>query len=325
MENMEKASSDNVKVTLLMVTYNQEDYIEEAISAVLCQDYPSVEVIISDDCSTDGTYLRAKSMVEAYQGPFEITLRCNDKNLGLIEHVNVAMRLGSGELVVLAAGDDISFSSRVSRLVEAYLANDRPMLLCSKAKTIDQNGNVLGGEAPDVEIQSVPSVEKALFSTSIYLGASGAWSRELISTFGSINYRGTYEDLVMGFRAALCRSAVYVDEALLYYRVNVGISSQASMLNGADKIAQRIARLEFERDTFSQRRDDLRKHRDRVGFGVAKLIAKIEKRCARLNVRVNFYRKPGLLVLDFFRRPMALVSGVSAEWKFLRAIKLEGL
>ncbi len=43
-------------VSFVLLAYNQERYVEEAIAGAFAQDYSPLEIILSDDCSTDGTY-----------------------------------------------------------------------------------------------------------------------------------------------------------------------------------------------------------------------------------------------------------------------------
>ena len=75
-------------VTFLLIAYNQEKYIEDACLAALSQKYNFMEIIFSDDCSTDNTYKIMEGIVRRYTGPHKIILNRNDVNLGLIKHIN---------------------------------------------------------------------------------------------------------------------------------------------------------------------------------------------------------------------------------------------
>ncbi|ENQ3107514.1 glycosyltransferase family 2 protein [Bacillus cereus] len=43
------------KVNVIITTYNMKDYLKETVDCVLRQDYPNLEIIVADDCSTDST------------------------------------------------------------------------------------------------------------------------------------------------------------------------------------------------------------------------------------------------------------------------------
>ena len=49
-------------ISFLLLTYNQENYIQDAINGALAQTYSPLEIIISDDCSTDGTYKKIEEI-----------------------------------------------------------------------------------------------------------------------------------------------------------------------------------------------------------------------------------------------------------------------
>ena len=57
---------NKMKVSLLVFSYNQFKYIEDAIHSALNQDYCNLEIIISDDCSNDGTFDLVKNLVSNY-------------------------------------------------------------------------------------------------------------------------------------------------------------------------------------------------------------------------------------------------------------------
>jgi len=67
------------KVTIIIPTYNQEKYLKEAIDSCLKQDYSNLEVIVGDDCSTDGTENMMKEYLKKHK---KITYVKNKKNLG---------------------------------------------------------------------------------------------------------------------------------------------------------------------------------------------------------------------------------------------------
>ncbi|NLM46556.1 MAG: glycosyltransferase [Firmicutes bacterium] len=66
------------KVTIIIPTYNQKGFLKEAIEGCLKQDYPNLEIIVGDDCSTDGTHL----MMKKYKRYPQIKYIRNSKNLG---------------------------------------------------------------------------------------------------------------------------------------------------------------------------------------------------------------------------------------------------
>ena len=250
-------------VTYVLLSYKQERFIEKAVLSALSQDYPNLNIIISDDNSQDNTFRLAQRLVNAYSGKHVVRCRKNDSNLGLTEHLNLLMTEVKSELVVVAAGDDISLSNRVSRIVEAYLGTDKPMLLSSTAYRIDEEGKRLDGIAPKlvIPIDDMNAVVSSLDSlddrVGLYLGASGAWRMDLWNKYGPIQYGHCWEDVVMGFRSALEGSYYHIDEPLLEYRVGIGLSTSHSY-SLRDKIRSRRAKALLKRDLANQRLQDVR-------------------------------------------------------------------
>ena len=100
-----------------MLTYRQQDLVAPSVHAALTQDYPNLQIIISDDCSPDATFEVISEIARDYHGEHQILVRQQPRNLGLISHLYDAVRLAEGELIIVAAGDDISYPYRVSRLI----------------------------------------------------------------------------------------------------------------------------------------------------------------------------------------------------------------
>ncbi len=114
--NARLPSSDSVlrgtksyRVTVLVMTYNHERYIRQALDSVLMQETSfDYEVLISEDCSTDGT----REIVEDYGSRHpQIRLILSDRNLHCNEVVARGLRSAQGEYVALLDGDDYWISS----------------------------------------------------------------------------------------------------------------------------------------------------------------------------------------------------------------------
>src|SRR5574344_1400791 len=108
-------------VSFCLFAYNQEKYISKAVHAALAQTYSPLEVVLSDDHSPDGTFEIMRRIAAEYRGPHRIILNRNERNLGLVAHINrVVAQCASGELLVLAAGDDWSKPERTATLVRRW-------------------------------------------------------------------------------------------------------------------------------------------------------------------------------------------------------------
>ena len=105
-------------VSFCVIAYKEEKYIEQAIQAAFDQDYPNMEIILSDDGSPDNTFDIMKKMAANYTGPHKIILNKNTPNLGPRDHYcKVLYELSHGDIIVLADGDDISLPTRFEKQV----------------------------------------------------------------------------------------------------------------------------------------------------------------------------------------------------------------
>ena len=117
---MEAIQNKKPLVTFALFAYNQEDYIKEAVEAAFNQTYQPLEIIISDDGSSDKTFELILLMVQAYRGPHSVKALQTKANRGIMSHVLSVVNQSTGELIVMAAGDDISYPNRVEYLCDAW-------------------------------------------------------------------------------------------------------------------------------------------------------------------------------------------------------------
>ncbi len=110
-------------ITFAVIAYNQGEFIREAVEGAFSQTYSPLEIILSDDCSSDGTFEIMREMAHRYKGNHAVILRRNEQNLGVAGHVSAVIEQAKTDIIVLAAGDDISLPERTQRTWELFKEN----------------------------------------------------------------------------------------------------------------------------------------------------------------------------------------------------------
>lgn len=213
-------------VTLALITFRQEAYARAALRSLFNQTYSPLEIVISDDASPDGTYSALQEEAEGYDGPHTLKWHRNETNRGLVGNVVQANSMASGELVVVAAGDDISEPNRVERLVEEWLKAGRPSAICSDAYNIDEKGErtefqkvwyLAPTEGMSQEDCLRAFVQQRECSMS---GCAEAWTPGLFHDFPPVTEGVVTEDCVLALRAWLRKGIGFVPDELVGYRLH---------------------------------------------------------------------------------------------------------
>nr|WP_258406291.1 glycosyltransferase family 2 protein [Shewanella halotolerans] len=97
-----------------MFLYNQKKFVEELVLGLLSQTDSDCELVLSDDCSTDGTFQELLKYESRLKSVFKkVDIRKNKVNLGLVGHWNLVLSSLNTDYVIVQAGDDISLPERV--------------------------------------------------------------------------------------------------------------------------------------------------------------------------------------------------------------------
>jgi glycosyltransferase involved in cell wall biosynthesis len=124
-------------VSVVMGTYNGERFLRQQLDSIIAQDYRPLEVIVCDDCSTDGSwailqeYAKRHNFIQAHR---------NATNLGMIENYQNILRMCSGEFIALCDHDDIWLPTKISTQVREI---GSASLCYSRLSYIDENGTPL--------------------------------------------------------------------------------------------------------------------------------------------------------------------------------------
>lgn len=229
-------TTDNLPlVTFLLLCYNQQNYIAEALAGALAQDYGNLEIMIADDASQDDTVNTINAVLEDYTGRHRIKRLFNQRNLGIGGNIDQAVRQSNGQLIFIAGGDDVSLPHRVSRVVEFWLAeNKRPDLIGAYLFDMDQSGG-MHGTIQIAHLELYRTLDDWSRSPPHVIGAAQAWSRRLFDRFDGLPRHVVGEDMVMAFRAIGTSSAYTLAEPLVKYRRG-GLTSKRKALTAADVV-----------------------------------------------------------------------------------------
>lgn len=118
---MNSSNTDRPFVSFLVLTYNQEKYIYDAIMSGCNQDYDGqMEIIVSDDASTDNTQKEIERAIYDNTSHFQIKYNRQTTNQGIGGNMHDGLALCSGDIIVYNDGDDTSLSNRVSHVVSIF-------------------------------------------------------------------------------------------------------------------------------------------------------------------------------------------------------------
>ncbi|MET4059046.1 glycosyltransferase involved in cell wall biosynthesis [Arthrobacter sp. UYP6] len=117
---------DQSRISVCLAAYNGARYIDEQLRSILPQLGPGDEVIVVDDCSSDGT----DTMVKAVDDP-RIRLLRNEQNLGQVKTFERALGESSGAFIFLSDQDDIWLPGRVDTMLQTL---DEEMVVVSNCE-----------------------------------------------------------------------------------------------------------------------------------------------------------------------------------------------
>lgn len=129
---------NNILVSVVMPVYNCEKHIKKAIQSVLIQSV-LLELIIIEDCSTDGTREQVESLLQDER----IIFIQNEHNLGVAASRNKGMELAKGKYIAFLDADDYWVENKLEKQVS--LMEQRNIVLSSTGRElIDENGTLTG-------------------------------------------------------------------------------------------------------------------------------------------------------------------------------------
>ena len=107
---------ENQLVSVVLITYNSSSYVLDTLESVKNQTWDNIELIVSDDGSTDDTITICSSWIAENQNRFyKVVLITVAENTGIPSNCNRGLRATQGEWLKIISGDDILLNSCISQ------------------------------------------------------------------------------------------------------------------------------------------------------------------------------------------------------------------
>ena len=225
------------QITVAMPVYNGEGFVHLAIQSVLDQTYTDFELLIVDNCSTDGTL----DVVKTFSDP-RIRLHINSTNLGMVGNWNRSVELATGEYIKFLSHDDLLDTTCLEDQLAGFFDHKQENIgiVTCKKRVINESGKkVMPGFG--LRGQSRLILGRVAIRKSIRSGRNifGEPSVVLIKT-NALRASGPFEppeftpDIKMWFKILQKNNLYFIDKTLASYRISEqSTSSSVSKSQGA--------------------------------------------------------------------------------------------
>lgn len=123
-------------VSVVIATYNGSVFIEEQLASVINQNFKPIEIIVSDDGSTDETLVLVRSIAKNSEVPIRINV--NETNLGFRDNFLKSALSAKGNFVAFCDQDDIWDPEKLERIAK-YFKNPNISMIVHAAASLDQS------------------------------------------------------------------------------------------------------------------------------------------------------------------------------------------
>ena len=295
-------------ITILLLCYNHQKFVAEAVEGVLAQTYSPLEIIIFDDCSPDQTAEIIEQTLAEHPPRADVRFIRNPEN----RHSNVVVRTGlamaKGELIFVSHGDDIMLPNMVEDMADVWIS-EGTSLVTANAYYIDENSQSLDRFFRDPD-QPADDSFKTLARDGVNaccFGPTIGFERAIYEKFDWVpRYLRAY-DIMYPFYAYLLKGARFIRKPLLGYRVhgqNTSFSLRAERANSLEKakIEERIYLGHLAHATLMEEELDKLRAEDPLRYGpvaerILPLLAIQMAETSKKLVRVS--RQSGTLATDW--------------------------
>ncbi|MDO7171368.1 glycosyltransferase family 2 protein [Mariniflexile sp. AS56] len=224
-------NSNNPLVSIIIVTYNSGKFILETLESAKTQSYKNVELIISDDCSSDNTIKICEEWIKANRAYFiNCIIVTTPVNTGIPANCNRGLNAAQGVWIKILAGDDMFYQDCIQSNIDYTSQNNNIKFLFSKVDfLINEPAIKYGQDIPLIDLEfynATPKYQHELLvegSKKAYVPAATGFlnKQTLIDLSGFDEEIQLCEDYPMWMKATKNNIKLYfMDKKTVWYRVH---------------------------------------------------------------------------------------------------------
>lgn len=187
----------NPEISVIMSVYNDEKFLRESIESILTQTFKNFEIIICNDCSTDGS---EKIIQEYSKKDSRIVYISNQENIGLAASLNRCIQIARAPYIARMDSDDISLHDRLEKQYQFLEENEKYDVLSGQAELIDSYGKTYAiTQRKGQELTIFEGVKKSCIIHPTVMMRKESLNKVKNYTVSNITRRGQDYDLWMKF------------------------------------------------------------------------------------------------------------------------------
>jgi glycosyltransferase involved in cell wall biosynthesis len=230
-------------VSVAIPTYNQEAFLAETLESILTQDYPNLQIIISDDASVDGTRRIVEEFRDRY--PERIAVQTHNENRGATANAQSMLAAIKGEYVCWFAGDDIMLPGKVSAQVAQLEKHPEAVMSYHDVVVVSDEGDLYtyNEEGPGQKPFAGRIVEE-LIKFRCFVPCCSAMCR--VSATVGLSQRAEIErasDWLYMIELAERGPVVYIDRSLAKYRRHANNLSRVVDVRDEERVYEIVEAL----------------------------------------------------------------------------------
>ena len=207
-------------VTIAIPTYNRADYyLQQSLASALSQSYQHIEIIVSDNCSTDNT----QAFVRSFSDPRLRYFR-HDKNIGANNNFNYCLEQAKGDYFLLLQDDDMIDNDFVEVCITTAAKSQDIGIIRTGTRIIDSEGEVIAEAVNNVVGLTTEEFFMGWFAnkTALYLCSTLFHTERLIKIGGFKSKRSLFQDVMAEVRLAARYGRIDIQDIKASFRRHHG-------------------------------------------------------------------------------------------------------
>ena len=213
-------------VSVILMAYNQEEYISKTIDSILCQKTNcNYELVIGEDCSSDSTRDICIKYSQAF--PDKICLLLNRKNIGMQQNFIQCLRLAKGKYIALCDGDDFWTDPQKLQMQYDLLENNSDFSgVHTKVAYIDSEDRIIGESSLMPKGKNSVSFDYLIQQNVIRTCSFMFQSAVLDNSFYKVLEVSPMPDYALFLATALKGDIYYLENITAAYRKHFGVTAK---------------------------------------------------------------------------------------------------